>query len=229
MAQTRLKFWGWGYEGEVLAPDEVRWLEGMWAQQFRVRQFDLTPPPSADEIHLRPSRLSIPAPLLPICTAEHYERLLHSYEASFPDSVRIFARDFSHPPDVIAYPRHVQDVLALLDWCGDVGAAIIPFGGGTSVVGGVEPPRDFPAIVTVDMTRMNRVLHIDPTSQAALIQAGARGPELERQLKSGGLTLRFFPNRSPTPRLGAGLPHGPGDISPPSLPTLMTSSRACRR
>lgn len=193
MAQSRFKFWGWGYEGEILAPDEVRWLEGMWAQQFRVRQFDLTPPPAADEIHLRPSRLSIPAPLLPICTTEHNERLLHSYGASFPNSVRIFARDFSNPPDVIAYPRHAQDVLALLDWCGDVGAAIIPFGGGTSVVGGVEPPHDYPAVVTVDMTRMNRVLQIDPVSQMALIQAGARGPELEQQLKPSGLTLRFFP------------------------------------
>ena len=69
MAQPRLKFWGWGHEGDAPAPDEVRWLEGMWAQQFRVRQFELTPPPTADEIHLRPSRLSIPAPLLPICIA----------------------------------------------------------------------------------------------------------------------------------------------------------------
>jgi alkyldihydroxyacetonephosphate synthase len=202
MAQPRLKFWGWGYEGEVLAPDEVRWLERMWAQQFRVRQFDLTPPPSADEIHLRSCRLSIPAPLLPICTTDHYERLLHSYGASFPDSVRIFARDFSHPPDVIAYPRHTQDVLALLDWCGDVGAAIILFGGGTSVVGGVEPPRDYPAAVTVDITRMNRVLHIDPVSQVALIQAGARGPELERQLKSRRLSLRFFPQSFACSTLG---------------------------
>jgi alkyldihydroxyacetonephosphate synthase len=202
MAQPRFKFWGWGYEGEVLAPDEVRWLEEMWAHQFRVHQFDLTPPPSADEIHLRPCRLSIPASLLPICTTDHYERLLHSYGASFPDSVRIFAHDFSHPPDVIAYPRHAQDVLALLDWCGDVGAAVIPFGGGTSVVGGVEPPHDYPAVVTVDMTRMNRVLQIDPVSQMALIQAGARGPELERQLKSSWLTLRFFPQSFACSTLG---------------------------
>jgi alkyldihydroxyacetonephosphate synthase len=55
MAQPRLKFWGWGYEGEALAPEEVRWLEGAWAQQFRVSQFELTPPPTADEIRLRPS------------------------------------------------------------------------------------------------------------------------------------------------------------------------------
>jgi len=193
MAQPRLKFWGWGYEGEALTPDEIRWLEGAWAQQFHVRQFEPTLPPTAEEIQLRPSRLSVPDPLQAICTTEHYERLLHSYGASFPDSVRIFARDFANPPDVVAYPRHAQDVLALLDWCGEAGVAVIPFGGGTSVVGGVEPPPDSPAVVTVDMTRMNRVLHIDPTSQVALIQAGARGPELEEQLKSSGLTLRFFP------------------------------------
>jgi alkyldihydroxyacetonephosphate synthase len=193
MVQAQLKFWGWGYEGDVLSPDEVRWLESMWAKQFRVRQFDLTPPPAAEDIRLRPPRLTIPAALLPICTTEHYERLLHSYGSSFPDSVRIFARDFSNPPDVIAYPRHAQDILALLDWCHDAGAAVIPFGGGTSVVGGVEPPRDSPAVVTVDMQRMNRVLEIDPVSQTALIQAGTRGPELEQQLKPSGLTLRFFP------------------------------------
>lgn len=70
------------------------------------------------------------------------------------------------------------------------------------MVGGVEPPRDFPAVVTVDMTRMNRVLQIDPTSQMALIQAGARGPELERQLKSSELTLRFFPQSFACSTLG---------------------------
>jgi alkyldihydroxyacetonephosphate synthase len=193
LVQARLKFWGWGYEGDVLSPDEVRWLESMWAQQFRVRQFDLTSAPAAEDIRLRPPRLTIPAALLPICTTEHYERLLHSYGSSFPDSVRIFARDFSHPPDVIAYPRHAQDILALLDWCHDAGAAVIPFGGGTSVVGGVDPPRDAPTVVTVDMKQMNRVLEIDPVSQTALIQAGTCGPELERQLQPSGLTLRFFP------------------------------------
>ncbi len=193
MVQPRLKFWGWGYEGDVLSPDEVRWLEARWAKLFLVSQFERTPPPVAEEIHLRPSRLTIPAALLQVCTTEHYERLLHSYGHSFPDSVRKFARDFSNPPDVVAYPRDERDVLALLDWCNDVGAAVIPFGGGTSVVGGVEPPRDYLAVVTIDMKRMNRVLEIDPVSQTALIQAGTPGPELERQLKPSGLTLRFFP------------------------------------
>lgn len=193
MGKPRRKFWGWGYEGDVLSHDEVRWLEGRWAKQFKVSQFEITPPPAEEEISLRPCRLTIPASLLEICSTGHYERLFHSYGYSFLDSVRKFARDFSNPPDVIAYPRSEQDVLALLDWCNDVGAAVIPFGGGTSVVGGVEPPGDYPAAVTIDMKQMNKVLEIDPVSQTALIQAGTPGPELERQLKPSGLTLRFFP------------------------------------
>ena len=61
MVQPRLKFWGWGYEGDVLSPDEVRWLESAWAKQFRIPQFDLTSTPAAEEIRLRPPRLTIPA------------------------------------------------------------------------------------------------------------------------------------------------------------------------
>jgi alkyldihydroxyacetonephosphate synthase len=193
MGKPRRKFWGWGYEGDVIPPDEMRWLEGRWAKQFKVSQFERTPPPTGEEIRLRPCRLTIPARLRDMCTTEQYERLFHSYGSSFLDSVRIFARDFPNPPDVIAYPRNEQDVLALFDWCNDVGAAVIPFGGGTSVVGGVEPPGDYPATVTVDMKHMNKVLEIDPVSQTALIQAGTPGPELERQLKQSGFTLRFFP------------------------------------
>jgi alkyldihydroxyacetonephosphate synthase len=189
----RRKFWGWGHEGDVLSPAEVQRLESRWAQQFKVSQFERTPPPIADEISLRPPRLTIPTHLLRLCTSEPYERLLHSYGYSFLDSVRAFARDFSHPPDVIAYPHTVEDILALLNWCYDADAVVIPFGGGTSVVGGVEPPRDAPAIVTINLKHMNRVLEIDTLSQAALIQAGTPGPELERQLKAHGLTLRFFP------------------------------------
>lgn len=193
MSTRRRKFWGWGYEGDVLSPAEAQWLEGLWANLYRVSQFEVTPAPTVEEIRLRPSRLTTPAPLSALCTSEPYERLLHSYGYSFPDSVRAFARDFSHPPDVIAYPRDTQDVRALLDWCNDENAVVIPFGGGTSVVGGVEPPHDAQAVVTLDMTHMNKVLEIDPVSQAALIQAGASGPVLEEQLKVRNLTLRFFP------------------------------------
>lgn len=193
MSQRRLKFWGWGYEGDTLSPDEVNWLEQRWAKILGVSGFEVTPPPQAEEITLRPSRLKIPDSLSEICTDDHYQRLLHSYGHSFLDSVRKFARDFSNPPDVVAFPRTEQEIVQVLDWCDSVGAAVIPFGGGTSVVGGVEPPQNYPAAVTLDLKGMNRVLEVDPVSEAALIQAGATGPELERQLKEQGFTLRHFP------------------------------------
>src|SRR5262249_21289821 len=84
----------------------------------------------------------------------------------------------------------------VLDWAGGAEASVTPFGGGSSVVGGVEPPRDaarHKAAVTVDLRELGRVLEVDKTSRAARIEAGAFGPALEAQLKPHGLTLRHFP------------------------------------
>ncbi len=192
-SKRKLKFWGWGYEDDRLSVEEIIWLEQKWAKTLGVSHFEVTPFPRAEDIQLYPPRLAIPAALSAICNSDHYERLLHSYGHSFIDSVRKIAGDFSNPPDVIAYPENEQDVIDLLDWCSQAGAAVIPFGGGTSVVGGVEPPENYPAVVSIDMKRMNRVLEVDPVSQTALIQAGATGPDMERQLKTHNLTLRHFP------------------------------------
>ena len=140
MPERQRKFWGWGWEGEGLTRDELKLLDAVWAKRLGVSEFDVTPLPTAEEITLRPSRLSIPNSLQEVCTTDHYERLTHSYGRSFPDSVRIFQRDFSNPPDVVALPRTEQDIVDIFDWCGSTGAAAIPYGGGSSVVGGVEPP-----------------------------------------------------------------------------------------
>ncbi len=109
--------------------------------------------------------------------------------------MRGLRRDFANPPDVVAYPRSESEVVAILAWCADIGAAAIPYGGGSSVVGGVEaPPRDaHPAVVSIDLGRLDRVLEVDRTSRAARIQGGVLGPALEEQLRPLGLTLRHFP------------------------------------
>ena len=85
--------------------------------------------------------------------------------------------------------------MALLDWCGEAGIAAIPYGGGSSVVGGVEPDvgDGYAGAVSIDLRRLDRVLEIDRTSRAARIQAGVLGPALEDQLRPHGLTLRHFP------------------------------------
>ena len=102
------------------------------------------------------------------------------------------AGSFDNPPDAVAHPADEAELERVLAWCEEANAAAIPFGGGTSVVGGVEPPGDRPA-VSIDLKRLDRVLEVDRVSRAARIQAGATGPALEDQLRGHGLTLRHFP------------------------------------
>jgi len=190
----RLKHWGWGYE------DEQPTLEGQRAAaQFLTERlgFGTTEPePPAPLPALRAPRLKPPEALAEICADDDYERALHAYGRSYRDIVRAFRGRFDHPPDVVARPRDENDVCALLDWALDARAAVIPFGGGTSVVGGVEPDirdDDYTGVVTIDLKALDRVLEVDSVSQAARIQAGAIGPRLEEQLAEHGLTLRHFP------------------------------------
>ena len=195
MSGNRRSFYGWGFENDAVSADELGWFERTWAGLFGVDRFDPAPMPREAEITLRAPRVSPPPSLQAFCTADKYDRLLHCYGRSVHDLARmIHRRDFSNPPDAVAYPRDEADIRATLDWCGANDLAAIPFGGGSSVVGGVNPPTDarYRGTVTIDLKHLDRVLEIDTTSQAARIQAGVLGPDLERQLKASGLTMRFF-------------------------------------
>ncbi|MCY3580383.1 MAG: FAD-binding oxidoreductase [bacterium] len=191
----RLKYWGWGYENESLTATEKSRILSALAEGYGIRPGPKLPVPGLAEIDLADSRLRLPAPINHFSTSEPYERVLHSFGQSQPDSIRIFARDFSHAPDAVSYPRHEADLITLFDWASQAQVALIPYGGGSSVVGGVTPDvgGDFRGTVTVNTSRINRVLEVDPISRAARIQGGARGPEMEAGLKPHGLTLRHFP------------------------------------
>jgi alkyldihydroxyacetonephosphate synthase len=132
---------------------------------------------------------------VPLCSAGPRDRASHAYGRSFRDLVRGLRGDYPNPPDLVAYPRNEGDVVALLDWCSDIGAAAIPYGGGSSVVGGVEPPpRDMhPAVLSLDLSHLGEVVEVDRAARAARIQGGILGPALEEQLRPHGLTLRHFP------------------------------------
>jgi alkyldihydroxyacetonephosphate synthase len=123
----------------------------------------------------------------------HYERVSHALGKAYRDVVRGFYGRFENPPDLVAFPRDESEIEAVLGWAEAEGAAVVPFGGGTSVVGGVEARVEERPVVSLDLRRLDRVLEVDPTSLAARIQAGATGPGLEEQLKEHGLTLRHFP------------------------------------
>ena len=156
---------------------------------------DVEQPVPLSELSLPPVRLEPPAALAEICSTDTYERALHGYGRSYSDIVRAFRGRFDYPPDVVADPRDERELEAVLEWALGAGAAVIPFGGGTSVVGGVSGLVDgrYTGVVTVDIRALDRVLEVDPVSRAARIQAGATGPRLERQLSEHGLTLRHFP------------------------------------
>ena len=195
MTERRLKFWGWGYDESSPGPEEARgWLDRLAARTGLSGTLDLTPPKLA-ELDLRAPRLEVPAALARIATVSAYERALHSYGKSYPDYIRAFGRDYRNPPDVVAYPESEDDIRDILDWADGAGAAVIPFGCGSSVVGGIEPMVGdaFTGTLTVDLRRMDQVLDVDRTGRAARIQAGALGPGLEGQLRPHGLTLRHFP------------------------------------
>lgn len=205
MSERRRKFYAWGFEDQSATPEEIRMVEATWADQFGIDEFKVDSPPKLEEIELQPSRIKqVPPSLTSLCRSDTYERALHSYGRSFLDGARMFKRDFSHAPDIVAYPNTEEDLVALIDWCDEIGAAVIPFGGGSSVVGGVNPEfkGDYTGVVTIDLWYLNEISEIDHESRSARIQAGIYGPDLERKLKAHGLTLRHYPQSFEMSTLG---------------------------
>ena len=196
MKPRRIKHWGWGYEDAPETPVQVvKNMENYFSKFFGVSEFNTQPIPRIEDIELHKPRLTVPQRLREFCTDDHAERARHAHGRSFIDYVKIFSREYDNPPDAVAYVRNEQDIIDVMDWAVGVNAAVIPFGGGTSVTGGVEPVvgNKFDAVITVDTTMLNKVLEIDDTSRCARIQAGAIGPDLEAQLKPHGYSLRHYP------------------------------------
>jgi len=191
----RRKFWGWGWDDEGPTSEQQGRIGELLAARLGVPVPQAVPPPRLEDITLRPPRLTPPPALAAMCSTALYDRAGHTYGKSFRDVVRALRRDFANPPDVVAFPPDEKSVVALLDWCADAHAIAIPYGGGSSVVGGVEAPADGGqrGVVSIDLGRLDRVLEIDTVSRAARIQAGVLGPALEDQLRPRGLTLRHFP------------------------------------
>ena len=187
------RFWGWGTADAALDAREKTNLRFMLDQLGAV-QGD-RPAPRVDDFGLRAPRISPPAALAAMFSSLPLDRLNHSYGKSYADLARMWLRDVPEPPDWVAYPDDEQAIVDLLDWAARHNVAVVPYGGGSSVCGGVEPAvgASYAGTVSMDLERLHRVLEVDRSSRAARIQAGALGPELEAQLKPHGLTLRHFP------------------------------------
>jgi alkyldihydroxyacetonephosphate synthase len=205
VAATR-SFWGWGFEDEGLSRSEQHELAELVRPLVGDDGLDPVDPPTADELDLRPPRLSAPPHLAEWCRVDDLTRAGHAYGKSFRDVVRALERRWPRPPDIVASPPDERGVGAVLEWASAAGAVVIPYGGGSSVVGGVEAPADDDRpVITCDLGRLDRVLDVDRVSQAARIQSGVLGPSLENQLRPHGLTLRHFPQSFEVSSLGGWL------------------------
>ncbi|BBZ12845.1 FAD-binding oxidoreductase [Mycobacterium branderi] len=201
---TARSWWGWGASAEELTAAECADLVARTAALLPGHDFTDHAPPDPATLDIAAARVRPPATLASLCDDDPVDRLSHTRGKAFRDVVRNLLGQVAHVPDLVARPRTEQDVVDLLDWCSATATAVIPYGGGSSVVGGIEPRFDGPA-VSLDLGHLDRVVDVDPVSRAARIQAGIYGPALENALRPHGLTLRHYPQSFAYSTLGGWL------------------------
>lgn len=191
----RRKHWGWGFEDQQPSAAQLRASAATLAAHLGIALGEVEEAVALEAVRLRAPRIQAPPSLADICADDVHARACHALGKSYSDVVRGFRGRFDDPPDLVVRPRDDTDVERTLEWCSSERVAAIPFGGGTSVVGGVTPivSDRYNGVVSIDLGALDRVLEVDEISRAARIQAGALGPQLETQLGERGLTLRHFP------------------------------------
>jgi alkyldihydroxyacetonephosphate synthase len=195
-------WWGWGAADQALPDAECVALGSLVPGAAQTP----LPVPDISALALPKVRIEPPAALAPLMSAAPEDRASHTYGKAYRDVIRALDGDLATAPDQVARPRTEQDVIDVLDWAADTHVAVVPYGAGSSVVGGVEYRADrHRAVVSLDLSSLDQVLEIDRVSRAARIQAGALGPGLETQLRPHGLTLRHFPQSFEFSTLGGWL------------------------
>ncbi len=194
----RMRWWGWGdpAHAPVLPAHALAFLRQSIGLGERMRA-----PVALEHVRLPAGGLadSTLARVRELLGAEHVrdghgERVLHAAGKGYPDLVRMRAGEPQEAPDVVVYPSGHEQLRALLELCERASLAVVPFGGGTSVVGGVAPLRGrHSGALALDLARMAGVQELDRESLTVTVQAGTRAPALERYLGARGLTLGHFP------------------------------------
>ncbi|HVZ70248.1 MAG TPA: FAD-binding oxidoreductase [Rhizomicrobium sp.] len=215
MDRRKIRWNGWGWNE---AHDELSGRAELWtwlAHELGMPALLATPARELRDIDIPPSRLrgEERSRFVAILGAEQvcdddYERAFHALGRSYHDMLRVRAGDLTTAPDLVLYARNQADVLAVLAYASEQGIAVVPYGGGTSVVGGVTADRGrFGAAVTLDLSKMDRVLDVDRISMTAEVEAGIYGPALEKALQTQGLTLGHYPQSFEFSTVGGWIAH----------------------
>ena len=187
---------GWGDDtvSWSLSTEAIRTLNGLLGPG--------TPPRDAT---LAEVLATVPQARLPshrLVSTDAPDRLRHARGQSFPDLIALRSGRIEVFPDGVAYPMSGEEVRSLLAYARNAGACMIPYGGGTSVVGHINPQPGSAPVLTVDLSRLNRLLDLQPESRLATFGAGVAGPDLEAQLRAHGYTLGHFPQSFERSTLG---------------------------
>jgi alkyldihydroxyacetonephosphate synthase len=182
-------WWGWGWADEALDDAELTALADR-VRPLLTLDGAVTPIPTPT---VPRSRIAVPDPLAGLCTVDTLDRAGHTYGKAYRDVIRALAGDLGSAPDVIARPATEADVTALLDWAGTAGVAVVPYGGGTSVVGGVECRDRSRPVLSLDLRGLSGVVEVDEVNRVARVRGGTLGPSIEDGVRPYGLTLRHFP------------------------------------
>ena len=137
----------------------------------------------------------LPAAMIELDTVsvDNEVRLRHARGQSFPDWIAMHGGDFGAFPDGVAHPQSTNDVETLLKLASEYNLIVIPFGGGTSVAGHINPQKGSRPVLTIAMSRMDQLIDLDIESQIATFGAGTQGPAVEAQLNAHGYRLGHYP------------------------------------
>lgn len=193
-----MKWNAWGDPAEAKPLSEG--IRALLKQALGIAESD-TPELRAAEVRLRPSALSAAdrdglAAIVgaDYCTADDHGRLLRAGGKSTLDLLRRKDTGVQDVPDAVLLPADEQQIAAILEYCSGHRIAVVPFGGGTSVVGGLDPVRgDFAAVVSLDLRRLDELYRLDEVSGEAELGAGVTGPQAEDLLGQRGFSLGHFP------------------------------------
>lgn len=186
---------GWGYLEDALDECERKRLIGNLGAFLNQGKLQPQSAPGPEDIRLSEARLEPPASLRDCVTADHHSRLLHAVGRSYRDLATLRSDTVIPAPDVVASPGTDAQLERVCEWAQAKGYALIPFGGGSSVVGGVNPENldAFDGVVTLNLQGMDRVTEVSTVDQLVHAEAGILGPALDAALKPHGLAVRHFP------------------------------------
>ncbi len=184
--------WGWGGPQDEPRRADLEALAPLVQETTGVAVQDPEEPRPLQELPASRRLAALPPGLAALASVDPVDRARHGLGRSYRDLVRGVRGQVPHPADLVLRPRTEADVEAALDWATSAGVPLVPFGGGTSVVGGVEPVG-LDAPVSLDLGLLSGLLEVDATSRAVCLAAGTTGPAAEEALRAHGLTLRFYP------------------------------------